>query len=224
MEATTTEAGEGRSLSYVRSKLASLLAFAPLGIWTVIHVWNNLASLRGEAEWQASVTHYGHPISLLITSIVVLLPLVLHTVWGILRLRTSRPNNTRYGYFENLKYLLQRLSAVGVLAFLGAHLWLAFLHPRIVEKHPEKFADIAAEMHHNPPTLIVYLLGTLGVAYHLGNGLSGFAWNWGITSSRKAVIRMEKVGIVLFVILLVMSWAAIYGLWRAGAAFPAPVD
>jgi succinate dehydrogenase / fumarate reductase cytochrome b subunit len=220
MEATTAPAGEGRSLSYVRSKLASLLAFAPLTIWTIIHVWNNLAVFKGAEAWQANVTQYSHPVSLLVTALVVLLPLVLHTIWGIARLRTSRPNNTRYGYFENLKYLLQRLSAVGVFFFLGAHLWLAFLHPRIVEKQPEAFADIAAQMHHHTPTLIVYLLGTLGVAYHIGNGLTGFAWNWGLTPSRKAVLRAERLGIVLFVVLLVMSWAAIYGLWQAGAALP----
>lgn len=223
MEATTAPAGEGRSLSFVRSKLASLLAFAPLTIWTIVHVWNNLAAFQGAEAWQASVTQHSHPVSLLLTSLVVLLPLVLHTIWGIQRLRTSKPNNTRYGYFENLKYLLQRLSAVGVLFFIGAHLWLAFLHPRLVEKQPEAFADIAAEMHHHLPTLIVYLLGTLGVAYHIGNGLSGFAWTWGLTASRKAVRSVERAGIVLFVVLLLMSWAAIYGLWRAGADLPAPL-
>lgn len=223
MEATTAPEGEGRSLAYVRSKLASLLAFAPLTIWTIVHVWNNLSAFKGAETWQTNVTQYSNPVSLLVTSLVVLLPLVLHTIWGIQRLRTSKPNNTRYGYFENLKYLLQRLSAVGVFFFLGAHLWLAFLHPRLVEKQPEAFADIAGQMHHHLPTLVVYLLGTLGVAYHLGNGLSGFAWSWGLTSSRKGVLRMERVGIALFVVLLVMSWAAIYGLWQAGADLPPPM-
>jgi succinate dehydrogenase / fumarate reductase cytochrome b subunit len=224
MEATTAPAGEGRSLSYARSKLASLLAFAPLTIWTIIHVWNNLSAFKGAEAWQANVTQYQHPVSLLITSLIVLLPLALHTIWGIGRLRTSRPNNTHYGYFANLKYLLQRLSAVGVLAFLGAHLWLAFLHPRIVEKRPEPFADIAAEMYHHPPTLIVYLLGTLGVAYHIGNGVSGLAWSWGVVATRKALRRADQLSIVVFVVLLVMSWAAIYGLWQAGAVLPAPID
>lgn len=223
MEATTA-APEGRSLSYVRSKLASLLAFAPLGIWTVIHVWNNLAAFRGAEAWQTNVTAYQNPVSLLVTSIIVLLPLVIHTVWGIQRLKTSRPNNQHYGYFDNVKYLLQRLSALGVLAFVAAHLWLAFLHPRIVEKQPEPFDDIAAHMAHHPPTLVVYLLGTLAVAYHLGNGLSSFAWNWGLAPSRKAVKRVEKVGIVVFVILLIMSWAAIYGLFQAGMPLPTPID
>lgn len=224
MEATTEAAAGPNGAAYVRSKLASLLAFAPLGVWTVIHVWNNLSSFKGAEVWQANVTGYAHPVSLLVTSLVVLLPLVLHTIWGLQRLRTSKPNNGRYGYFENLKYLLQRLSALGVALFLGAHIWLAFLHPRLTTGQPEPFSDIAAEMRHHPPTLIVYLLGTLAVAYHLGNGLSGFAWNWGLLGSRKAVKKIEVWGVLLFVVLLAMSWGAIYGLWQAGAAFPPPID
>jgi succinate dehydrogenase / fumarate reductase cytochrome b subunit len=224
MEAPEAKSAELRPLSFVRSKLGSLLALAPLGIWTVVHVWNNLSSLKGAEVWQANVTSHQNPATLWLTSVVVLLPLVLHTVWGIGRLFTSRPNNGRYGYFANLKYLLQRLSAVGVMLFLGAHLWLAFLYPRLTTGRPEAFADLAAEMRHNPPTLIVYLLGTLGVAYHLGNGLTGFSWSWGLAVSRKAVRTVDKVGLALFLVVLALSWAAIFGLWQAGAQFPAPLD
>ena len=56
---------------------------------------------------------------LVVTSVVVLAPLLLHTVWGLGRLFTSRPNNLRYGYFENLKYLLQRLASL-LLTLVGA--------------------------------------------------------------------------------------------------------
>jgi succinate dehydrogenase / fumarate reductase cytochrome b subunit len=223
---TTTAHGadSGHSMAFVRSKLASLLALAPLGVWTVVHVWNNLSVYKSPAEWQEDVTGYQHPISLVITSFIVLAPLLLHTLWGIGRLRTSRPNNLRYGYFENLKYVLQRLSALGVLAFLGAHLWLAFLHPRLVEHHPEPFRGLASEMHYNPPTLIVYLLGTLGVAYHLGNGIYSFAWSWGIAATRRSLRGFQTASVVLFVVLLAMSWGAIYGLWSAGGTFAAPLD
>jgi succinate dehydrogenase / fumarate reductase, cytochrome b subunit len=213
---TTTSSGGG-STSFVRARLASLLAIVPLGVWTIAHVWHNLAAFSGAGAWQAEVTGYETPASLIVTSVVVLAPLLLHTVWGLGRLRTSRPNNLRYGYYENLKYLLQRVAAVGVLLFLGAHLWLAFIHPRFVEGHAEAFADLAGEMRHNPPTLIVYLLGTLGVAYHLGNGLYGFAMGWGLAASREALRRVQQASIALFVLLLAMSWAAIYGLWQAGA-------
>jgi succinate dehydrogenase / fumarate reductase cytochrome b subunit len=206
-----------RRLGFVTARLASVLAIAPLGVWTVDHVYDNLAAFSGAREWEAAVTGHIHPIALAITSFLVLAPLLLHTVWGLGRLRSSRPNNIRYGMFANLKYLLQRLSAVGVLLFLGAHIWLAFLRPRFLLGHAETFADISHEMHHHGPTLIVYLLGTLGVAYHLANGVYGFAMGWGLTASRASLRKVEQASLVFFVLLLAMSWGAIYGLWRAGA-------
>ena len=218
-----TAARGGPSLVFASSRLASLLAIAPLGVWTFIHVWHNLGVFQGAEVWQQDVTGYEHPVALWATTLVVMLPLLLHTVWGIGRLASSRPNNARYGTFSNLTYLLQRVSALGVLGFLGAHLWLAFLHPRLVEHHAETFSDIAAQMRHHTPTLIVYLLGTLGVAYHLGNGVYGFAMSWGLAASRKSLRRFQQAGIVVFAVLLGMSWAVIFGLWQAGAHFPGPV-
>jgi succinate dehydrogenase / fumarate reductase cytochrome b subunit len=225
METTHAAAGDtGRPLSFFRSRLASFLAIAPLGVWTVIHVWNNLSAWNGPDAWEQSVTGYSSGLALGITSFIVLIPLVMHTIWGFARLRTSRPNNAKYGYFANLKYLLQRLSALGVLGFIIAHLWLAFIQPRFVERHAETFADIAAHMRHHPPTLLVYLLGTLAVSYHLGNGLFGFAWSFGLATSRKSLAGFEKAGIALFIILLAMSWGAVFGLYWMGAGFAPPVD
>jgi succinate dehydrogenase / fumarate reductase cytochrome b subunit len=128
----------------------------------------------------------------------------------------SRPNNLRYGFFENFKYLLQRLSAIGVFFFLLAHLWLAFIHPRFVEGRPEQFAEFAQEMRHDVPTLPVYLLGTLGVAYHLANGVYSFAMTWGLSASRASLRGFQRFALGLFVVLLGMSWAAIFALWSAG--------
>jgi succinate dehydrogenase / fumarate reductase cytochrome b subunit len=163
------------------------------------------------------VTEYPHPIAQAVTGILVLLPLVLHAIWGVGRMVTSRPNNVRYGFYANLKYLLQRLSALGVILFLGAHLWKALLSPRLVEGHAETFADITQEMHFHTPTLIVYVLGTLGVAYHLANGAQSFCMSWGIVSSQRGLRRLEGITTVFFLLLLVMSWGAIYALWAAGA-------
>ncbi len=203
--------------TFIRSRIGSLLAFAPLGVWTFAHLWNNLAAFQGPAAWQHAVTEYPHPIAQLLTSALVLLPLVLHTIWGIGRLFSARPNNVRYGFYANFKYALQRLSAVGVMLFLGAHIWLAFLHPRLVEGHPEPFADIAHEMHHHGPTLMVYVLGTLGVAFHLANGLQTLAMGWGLVSSRRALKKLDAVSIGIFFLLLGMAWTTIYALYLAGA-------
>jgi succinate dehydrogenase / fumarate reductase, cytochrome b subunit len=215
--AAANTASSAKGSSFFRSRLGSALAVVPLSVWTVIHLWNNLAAFRGAKAWQSAVTDYGHPVSEFVTGFLVLTPLLIHTFWGIGRLYTSRPNNVGYGYFANFKYLLQRITALGVLAFLGAHLWLAMLKPRLIEGRPEPFADIAHEMHHHVPTQVVYLLGTLGVAYHLANGLHSFAMGWGLVSSRRALKRLEGAALALFFVLLAMSWGALYALYEAGA-------
>lgn len=194
-----------------------MLAVAPLGVWTVDHIWRNLSAFRGASAWQEEVTGHAHPLAFFATSLLALVPLALHTVWGVARLATARPNNAGYRTFANLKYALQRLSAIGVLFFLGAHLWLATLRPRFLEGRPEAFEDIANQMRHHTPTLVVYLLGTLGVAYHLANGLHSFAMGWGLVVSRPALRKLDGVALLLFVVLLAMSWAAVYALWVAGA-------
>ncbi len=201
---------------FLRARLGSFLAFMPLGVWTVGHVWSQLAAFRGPAAWEAAVIEYEHPVSQFVTSVIVLLPLFIHTLWGIQRLTTSRPNNLHYGYYANVKYLLQRVSAVGVLLFVGAHLWLAWLHPRLTTGRGEPFSDISAEMRFHLPTLIVYVLGTLGVSYHLGNGLQTMLMGWGVVTSQRGLRRLEWFGIAVFVVMLAMSWTAIYALWRAG--------
>jgi len=212
------ESSEAKASSYARGRLGSILAVAPLGVWTVLHLWNNLAVYRGGAAWEEAVTHHAHPLSQLITLILVMVPLLIHAGWGILRLRTSRPN-AKYtlGFFGNLKYVLQRLSAIGLLGFLGAHIYLAMLKPRLLEGHAEAFTDIAHEMHHHGPTLTVYLLGTLAVSYHLANGLATFAMGFGIVSSRRALKKVDLVSYGLFLLFMAMSWGAIYGLYTAGA-------
>jgi len=214
--ATTTANPEQRA--FVLQRLGSLLAIAPLGVWTVNHIWDNLAAFQGAEAWEQAVTEQVHPVAHLFTLLVVLGPLLVHTAWGIGRLRSAKPNNPRYGFFANLKYLLQRLSAVGLLGFLGAHLWLAMIHPRVVEGHAEPFADIAREMHHHGPTLLVYLLGTLATAYHLGNGLGTAALGWGVVGTRHGLAKVERLSILFFLIFLAMSWGAIYALWAAGGA------
>jgi succinate dehydrogenase / fumarate reductase cytochrome b subunit len=203
--------------AFLRDRLASLLSVFPLGVWTFAHLWNNLAALRGRDAWQAAVTEYPHPVAQALILIIVLLPLALHAIWGIRRIASSRPNNLRYPRYENLKYLLQRVAAVGVLLFLGAHLWLALLKPRLTEGHPEAFADIAHQMRHHMPTLVTYVLGTLGVSYHLANGLQTFCMTWGVVSTQRALRRLEWPAIILFLLLLAMSWGGIGALWAVGA-------
>lgn len=201
---------------FLASRLGSLFAILPLGVWSVHHVWNNLAAFDSAGAWQEAVTGHSSEASRIVTAAVVLLPLLWHTVWGIGRMFRSRPKVT-VGLFSNLRYIFQRLSAIGLLLFIGAHLYLAWIQPRFIVGRAEPFSEISREMHHHLPTLAVYLLGTLGIAYHLANGLWSFAMGWGIAVGKTALDWMERISFAMFFVLLALGWSAVYALWRAGA-------
>lgn len=204
---------------FILARLGSIFAILPLGVWTTVHLWNQLAAYQSPESWQSSVTAHSSQAGAALTFAVVLVPLLWHTVWGISRMVKSRPN-VRIGWFSNFRYILQRLSAIGLLLFLGAHLWLAWISPRFIEGRPEPFSDIAREMHFHTPTLVVYILGVLAIAYHLANGLWSFlSMGWGVTVSKSGIAWMERVSLLFFFVLLAIGWSAVYGLYAGGASY-----
>lgn len=220
----------------VLPRLGSALAIAPLGVWTVWHLWENLYVWAGREAWSAHVTdvhltegapaaYVGNAASSWLVSLAVLGPLVLHALWGMRRVRMMKPNG--YKYFGNAKYLLQRLSAIGLLGFLAAHIYLARIKPALhnATGH-EEFCDLAGHMRHHPPTLAVYSLGVLGIAFHLANGVFTAAFIHGLASSPKASQRMQLVTYLLFALLVVFGFGAIAGLYQQADIYgcAVPVD
>jgi succinate dehydrogenase / fumarate reductase cytochrome b subunit len=216
-----TAPADARSIArdFMLARLGSLFAFLPLGVWTIVHLWNQLAAYRSPNAWETSVTGHTSPAGTALVFIVVLVPLVWHTVWGITRMLRTRVN-VRNTWFSNVRYIVQRLSAIGLFFFLGAHLYLAWFEPRFLHGRPEPFAEIAREMHFHGPTLVVYILGVLAIAYHLANGLWSFlSMGWGMTVSKSGIAWMERIALLLFVVLLALGWAAVYGLYSGGANY-----
>jgi succinate dehydrogenase / fumarate reductase cytochrome b subunit len=207
---------------FILARLGSLFGFAPLGVWVTVHLWHQLAAFTSPDAWEESVEGHVNAASTGLVFVAVLLPLLWHTVWGIVRMFKSRPAVSNRG-FSNIRYIVQRLSAVGLLLFLGAHLYLAWFEPRFLHGRPEPFGEIAREMRFHTPTLIVYVLGVLAVAYHLANGLWSFlTMGWGVAVSKSGIAWMERVSLLLFFALLVVGWLAIYGLYSGGATYGPP--
>ena len=78
--------------NFLLARMGSFLAFFPLGVWTVVHVWAQLAAYEGPASWEQSVTAHGSPATGALTFTVVLAPLLWHVGWGTVRLfRTRKP-------------------------------------------------------------------------------------------------------------------------------------
>jgi|ERR1041384_5343896 succinate dehydrogenase / fumarate reductase cytochrome b subunit len=207
---------------FILSRLGSLFAIAPLGVWVLAHLWNQLAAYRSPAAWQESVEGHVNGATTVLVFVVVLGPLLWHTVWGIARMLRSRPAVSNTG-FSNIRYVVQRLSAIGLLGFLAAHLYLAWFEPRFLHGRPEPFSEIAREMRFHGPTLIVYVLGVLAIAYHLANGLWSFlTMGWGVTVSKSGIAWMERVALLFFFVLLIIGWAAVYGLYAGGEVYGPP--
>src|ERR1700682_1436617 len=184
--------------NFLVARLGSLLAFVPLGAWTVAHLWHQLAAYESPQAWEIAVTGHVNVATTVLVFVLVLGPLLWHTVWGIARMFRSRPAPLQGG-FSNHRYVVQRLSAVGLLLFLGAHLYLAWFEPRFLHGRPEPFAQISREMRFHTPTLLVYVLGVLGIAYHLANGLWSFTtMGWGVTVSKSGIRWMERAFLLPF--------------------------
>ena len=195
-----------------RARLGSILAVAPLSIWVANHLFENLLLWRSREAWQQEVTGASGPVQEALISFFVLGPLVIHTVWGLARIKRTRPNFKSWPTFENLRFLLQRVSALCVLLFVGAHLTMARIKPFFeYENHHIPLADFAAHMK-TAPTFITYVLGTLAVTYHLANGIWGFAIHMGWYQGPQAQRRLRNACIAFFVVLQTAAWASIFAL------------
>lgn len=215
-----TPAVAGRRFAF--AKLGSFIGLIPLGVWTAVHLWSNLAAFDGATRWSENVTHHANRLGELFGLSALVLFILWHTLWGLRRMRAGKPN--AQPYFGNLRWWLQRLSALGLLGFLGAHVYLAKLEPLLETGRPEPFQDLAAHMAHNPPTLIVYILGIAAIAYHLGNGLWNFSFSFGLLTSQRGLKWGTWVAALVVVALLIVGWLAVFALWQAGQPFPVPAD
>jgi succinate dehydrogenase / fumarate reductase cytochrome b subunit len=134
----------------------------------------------------------------------------------------AKPNASPY--FGNLRWWLQRITAIGLFFFIIAHLYLAKFQPLIATGHAETFESMAAHMGHHPPTLFVYIFGIAAIAYHLGNGLWNFSFSFGLLTSQRGLKWGAWVSALAVVALLIIGWLAVFALWQAGQPFPAPLD
>src|SRR4051812_14565565 len=99
----------------------SLLGVLPLGAYVVAHLWTNLYSLGGPESFDAALrASRSSPAFLALEIFGLGLPTLVHAFFGLRIVFNMRPNNAAYATLRNLKYLLQRLSGLGVLLFLGA--------------------------------------------------------------------------------------------------------
>lgn len=181
------------SRTFLLRKLHQLTGIVPLGLFFFVHMFTNAKALNGEASFVKAVKDIHEiPFLLLIEIFGIFLPLLFHSVYGILISAEAKPNVMSYGYGRNWFYTFQRATGIFLFFFILFHL----LHFRFglipgltldpVAGNGERAFLIVAGDFQVFWVLAVYILGVLATAWHLAYGFFLFTVDWGIVIGEKA--------------------------------------
>jgi succinate dehydrogenase / fumarate reductase, cytochrome b subunit len=181
------------SNTFLLRKLHQLTGIAPLGIYYFAHIYTNSTVMSGEKVFEDHVTDIHHlPYLLFIEIFGIFLPLLFHSIYGVVISAEARPNNFLYGYGRNWFYTFQRITGIFLFFFLFFHvLNLRFglipgLNLTPVAGNANLAYDIVSKEFAIPWVLVFYILGVLATAWHLAYGFWLFAVDWGIVIGEKA--------------------------------------
>ncbi|KJS85492.1 MAG: hypothetical protein JM58_08620 [Peptococcaceae bacterium BICA1-8] len=181
---------------FILRKIHSLLGIIPLGMFLAVHFIVNTRVIYGEGAF-AQAAHFMEilPGVRLMELFVIAIPLLFHGLMGLYIAYEARNNPKSYSYFRNWMFYLQRISGIILFAFILYHVWtVKYGDPNL------SFYQILQAQMSNPFILVFYILSVTAAAFHLCNGLWGFAINWGIISGARAQAVFSKITIILFVI------------------------
>jgi len=228
---------------FLLRRLHSLSGVAPIGLFLFPHlttnssiVWGRLfgkrhlsdaALERAGALPDAGVEAFQHEVDFIhslpalpiIEWTVLFLPIIFHAALGIVFASSARYNVHRYGYQDNWRYTLQRLSGYVGVVFIFMHLTsLRFRwdYGGLMVPFEPDAASSSTAMHfqESPLGLIVplfYAVSVLLLVFHFANGLWTAAITWGLTISARAQRRWGAVCAAIGLLLSVAGITAIVG-------------
>src|SRR5262249_52301769 len=125
-------------------------------------------------------------------------------------------NTGQYPYGSNIRYTLQRVTAVFVVApFIVFHLWQMHHLGKPISGgkfDPEHAASSAAIVLDPFLMKIIYTVGVLGAVYHLANGIWTFGITWGIWTSDHAQRRAGYACAVIGLVVASFGMGSLYGM------------
>ena len=171
---------------FLYRRMHSLSGVVPLGLFLMEHIFTNSFALYGPERFDAQVRLLHRlPFLPAIELLLILLPLAYHGIYGLYVTLNGQLNVSRYGYGRNWAYVLQRLTGVITLAFVGWHFWALRLQSMLTG-NVATFEQVAAVFRGSPAVTTLYGLATVSAIYHFTNGLWGFAVDWGFAVGSRA--------------------------------------
>lgn len=164
---------------FFNRRLHSLLGVIPVGVFLIQHLLVNHTATGGAESFNKAADFMGNlPFRLVLETIVIYLPLLYHAIYGLYIAFTADNNPSRYSYFRNWMFTLQRISGIITLIFISWHLW----ETRIAAAFGAKVNfDMMADILSNPFMVVFYFVGVISTIFHFANGLWSFFVSWGIT-------------------------------------------
>lgn len=195
------------SNTFLLRKLHQLTGIVPLGVFFFVHLYTNSTALNGAKVFNDHVSGiHEMPYLIFIEIGGIFLPLLFHSVYGILISAESKPNALNYGYARNWFYLFQRVTGIYLFFFLLFHILnfrfglIPGLNMTPVAGNADKAFGIVSSEFTIWWVLVIYILGLLATAWHLAYGFFLFAVDWGVVIGEKAqkVTLYACLGLAVF--------------------------
>ena len=204
------------SNTFLLRKLHQITGIVPLGMFYFVHLWTNSAALNGPKVYNEHVQNiHDFPYLIFIEIFGIFLPLVFHSVYGILISAEAKVNVLNYGYGRNWFYIFQRATGIFLFVFLLFHI-LNFrfgLIPGLnlvpVAGNADKAFSIVAGEFQITWVLAIYIVGVIATAWHLAYGFFLFAVDWGLVIGEKAqrVVLYGCLSLAFFLSILGINMA-----------------
>lgn len=112
------------SRSFNTRRLHSLLGVIPVGLFLLEHLVVNYFATKEATSFDNAADFMGNlPFRYILEAVVIFIPLYFHAIYGLYITFTAKNNTSRYGYFRNWMYLLQRVTGVITLIYVSWHVW-----------------------------------------------------------------------------------------------------
>ncbi|PWU68217.1 succinate dehydrogenase cytochrome b558 subunit [Gracilibacillus dipsosauri] len=198
---------ENREFFYRR--LHSLLGVIPIGIFLIQHlVVNHFAVYGPESFNKAAHFMESLPFRYALELLIIFLPILFHAVLGVYIVFVAKNNVSRYGFFRNWMFFLQRITGIITLIFIVWHVWQTRIQIGLgnVELDYSLMEDILS----NPAMFGFYILGVVSTTFHFANGLWSFLVSWGITVTPRSQKIATYATILVFLAVTYIGVRALF--------------
>lgn len=184
---------------FFNRRLHSLLGVVPIGIFLVQHLIVNHFAVYGEESFNKAANFMANlPFVLFLEIFVIYLPLLFHAVLGVYIVFVAKNNVTRYGFFRNWMFFLQRITGIITLIFIVWHVWETRVQVGL--GNAELDYSLMEGILSNPIMFWFYVIGVVAAVFHLANGIWSFCVSWGITQSPRSQKVVTYATVIIFLL------------------------